>query len=354
MRRFLINAGVFCVVLVCFTTPVFSQTDNNAALLPEIIRSSRFDGVIKTKLETSVENGVMRFNVRNSRVGVRGDIGEYVSYRVLVELSNEGVFQPLDLFGTLKPTKNLSILFGQQNIPFDNAYIIAPGELMFANRAFLGKFFTPGTRDMGAVVQYRFRIGNFPMEGQAGMFNGGVINQPRWTDKPSFALRLIAGSMTGFRTTAKVYRYNREQQVNTQALNNLYIAADARYANNKMRIETEVMNRHSYITGLDLFGTYIQGAYTFDMPNKEALIRTLSPAARLDAMGYDVFNSGFDVTRFTVGLNFGLTFLPFDSILRIDYEQYFVQKGLDFPDFVYPRDDYVTDNKVTIELIVKF
>ena len=291
----------------------------------------------------------MRFNVRNTRVGVRGDIGEYLSYRMQVEFSNEGVFQPLDLFGTMKLTKNLSFLFGQQNIPFDNNYVISPGEMMFANRTFVGKFFTPGTRDIGAVMQYRFRIGSFPLEGQAGMFNGGTINQPNWSDKPSFAFRMIAGSMSGFRSSAKIYRYNNERR------DLLFWGTDVRYANNRLRLEAELMNRRSYTTGLDLLGAYIQGLYTFDLPNPNGMFRNISPAVRFDAMGYDAWNNGFDVSRLTAGIQFGLTFIPLDSLFRIDYEQYFVQDGLVFPDFQIPgRDDHVTDNKVTIELIVRF
>jgi len=344
------NNVIKCVItmllMICFSFPAFSQTDNDStvAALPAIVKSSRFDGVIKTKVETSTGSGVVRFNVRNSRIGVRGDIGEYLSYRVQVELSNEGVFSPLDLFGTLKPTKNFSFLFGQLNIPFDNSYIITPDEMMFANRAFVGKFFTPGTRDIGAVAQYRFRLGGFPMEGQAGIFNGGRINDPQWTDRPSYACRLIAGKMDGFRSTAKIYKYNSEQH-------DLFMwGADIHYANSRLHVEAEMMNRHSNTTGLDLFGTYIQGAYTFGLRDAK-MFHTLTPAARWDAMGYDVWNSNFDVKRITVGINFGLTFIPYESVFRIDYEHYFAQKN--FPDFEN-RDLHVADNKLMVELVVKF
>ena len=333
---------IIFMFFIFLSVNTFSQEQS----LPAIIKTSKFDGTIKTKLEICPDSSVMRFNVRNARIGVRGDIGERLSYRVQVDLSNEGAFSPLDMYATLKPTKNFSFLFGQQNIPFDNNYIITPAELMFANRAFLGKYFSPGTRDIGAVAQYRFHIGGFPMEGQAGMFNGGKINAPQWTDKPSFALRLIAGSMDGFRSTAKIFKYNNEQ-------NNLFLwAADLHYANDRLRLETEVMNRHSNTTDSDLFGTYIQGSYTFALQNA-MMFHCITPALRWDAMGYDVWNNNFDVKRITAGIQFGLTFIPYDSLIRIDYEQYFKRNGIDFPDFAN-RDKYVADNKVTLELVVKF
>ena len=335
--------------MMCLSVSAFSQmnTDSATATLPAIVKTSRFDGVIKTKVETSTEAGVIRFNVRNSRIGVRGDIGEYLSYRVQVELSNEGVLAPLDLFGALKFTKNFSFLFGQQHIPFENHYIITPSEMMFANRAFVGKFFTPGTRDIGAVAQYKFRIGNFPMEGQAGIFNGGRINDPQWSKQPTFACRLIAGKMDGLRSTVKIYRFNDERQRDL-----FFWGTDIHYANSRLCVEAEIMNRRSNTTGLDLFGTYIQGAYSFGLPNAK-MFHSLTPAARWDAMGYDVWNSNFDVKRITVGINLGLTFIPYDSVFRINYDHYFVQKGINFPDFDN-RDLHVADNKVTVELVVRF
>ena len=341
--------AVNILLMACLTVPVFSQTgvDSAAFESPAVVKSPRFDGVIKTKFETSTESGVMRFNVRNSRIGARGEIGQYLAYRVQVELSNEGTFSPLDLHGILKPTKNISILFGQQNIPFDNHYVITPAEMMFANRAFVGKYFTPGTRDIGAVAQYRFRIGGFPIEGQAGIFNGGRINNPVWSKYPSFACRLIAGRMDGFRSTAKIYRFNNEDRLDL-----FFWGADVHYAKNGLRVQAELMQRHSYITDLDLTGTYIQSAYTIGLPNAK-MFHSLTPAARWDAMGYDAWKSKFDVKRLTVGINLGLSFL-YDSVIRLDYEHYFVQKGIEFPDFVVDRDLHVTDNKITVELVVRF
>jgi len=338
-----------CALFTLFFLSVhaFSQTsgDSAAPSAPEIDRTPKFDGSIKTKLETSVEAGVVRFNVRNSRVGLRGDVSPYLSYRLQVEFSNEGTFSPLDMFGTIKPFQNFSLLFGQQLVQFDNVYIITPAEMMFANRAFVGKYFTPGTRDLGAVAQYKFSVGDFPMEGQAGVFNGGRINDPQWTDNPSYSMRLIAGSMNGFRTTAKIYKYNSE-------LRDLFFwGADVHYARDRLCLQAELMNRHSNDTGLDLLGAYVQGSYTLGLPNSK-MFHSLTPAARWDAMGYDVWNTSFDVKRITAGVSFGLSHIN-NSTLRVNYEHYFTPKYLHFPDFDN-RDPHVADNKVTVELVVRF
>ena len=341
------------LIIICISVNVFSQTSTDSIFSsPKLIdKSLSFDGTLKTRIEMSTDSGMIRFNVRNTRFGFRGNISEELSYRVQMELSNEGVFQILDIYGTLKPTKNFSFLLGQQLIPFENSYIITPSELMFANRTFVGKFFTPGTRDIGAVAQYKFSIGGFPMEGQIGLFNGGRINNPTWTSRPSFACRLIAGSMDGFRASAKVYKYYREPLPNVSELNILLTGTDVHYDNNRLRVEAELMNRHSYNDGLDLSGAYIQGAYTVGLPNAK-MFNCLTPVLRWDAMGYDFWKSSFDVNRLTAGINFGLTIIPFDSLIRINYEQYFVPDGLVFPDF--DNLQHVADNKLTVELLIKF
>ncbi len=305
----------------------------------------RFDGTIKAKYEVSATDGMMRFNVRNSRLGLRGEIGDYVAYRIQVELSNEGVFSPLDLYGTLKPWKGFYLHLGQTHVPFDNDYIISPNKTLFANRAFVGKFFTPGSRDIGAVAGYKFRAG-IPWEAQAGVFNGGKINNPQWTDRPSYAARLIAGTMQGWRSSVKIYRYR------SQTLDQFFWGADLRYATDRLRIETEVMHRHSYTLDRNLLGAYLEGAYAFDF-NALKIFHYLTPALRWDAMGYQKGNNVFDVNRLTAGLNFGLSKVPYKSTIRIDYEQYFVRKGTDFIDFE-DRDTHVADNKFTIELMLTF
>jgi hypothetical protein len=314
--------------------------------MPALREWMKFDGAIKTKLEISADSGAMRFNVRNSRMGLRGDFGEYVSYRIQVELSSEGSFAPLDLFGTLKPAKGLSINFGQTSVPFENAYIITPAEMMFSNRAFVGKFFTPGSRDIGAVVQYKFALWKTPFEFQAGTFNGGKINNPQWTNRPSYAFRMIAGKMDGFRTSAKIYRYTGE------SLELFLWGADVHYAGKRLRLEAEIMNRkHENSRQEDLFGAYIQGSYLFNL-KKTAMIHSIFPSLRWDAMGYGFNKNGPDVNRITAGLNLGLTLKPFESVLRLDYEQYFVRNN-DFPEFDN-RDPHVSDNKFTVELLLKF
>jgi len=345
VKKFSIFASLYIALLL----PLYLFGQNSDSLktnLPELRKWMQFDGVLKNKFEVSTNTGVMRFNIRNSRAGVRGDLGAYVSYRMQIEFSNEGSFSPLDLYGVLKPAKGLSFLFGQMLLPFENAFIVNPAEMLFANRAFIADYFTLGARDMGLMMNYKFLLGSFPMEAQTGIFNGRSINNPRWTEQPSYGFRLIAGTMERFRATAKILRYHNEQ------LNRFLWGADLHYAHERFRVEAEFRNGKTISSKQNLSGAYIQGAWYYYL-HRDGMFHYISPAFRWDGMGYDVWDRGVGVNRITLGLDFGLALKPFESVLRLNYEHFFVQKDA-FLTFFENRDPYVADNKITLELLIKF
>ena len=306
----------------------------------------KFDGTLKTKLEWNINNnGDLRFNLRNSRVGFRGELGQYVMFRVQVELNSEGDFRVLDGFGTIKPSSNFSVNFGQTAVPFENQYLITPSEMMFANRAFIGKFFTPGSRDIGIVAMYQTG-GVFPLTVEGGFFNGNAINNPVWTDNPSYAFRLTGGSLKNFKTSAKVYRYPAREW--------LLYGADISYCRGDWLLQAEVMNRYNYndaviATSKNYTGAYIQSSYTISRDFWK-IFHGLIPALRWDAMNH-TFSNGIDVNRITAGLGFALSKKPFSSLIRIDYEHYFLHN--DLPELT-SLDEHVKGNKLTLELLLKF
>jgi hypothetical protein len=288
----------------------------------------------------------MRFNLRNARFGIKGDLSDYAGYRFQVDFCAEGAFTPLDFYGILKPAKNLSLQFGQMVIPFENSYIVTPGEMMFSNRVFISEYFTPGARDMGLMMGYKFLLNAFPFEAQAGMFNGGKMNVPEWTGCPSYTFRLIAGSMDGFRASAKIYRYPNKQR------NQFFWAADLHYAQKSYRIEAEVMNQRTVTTKEDLFGGYLQGAWYYYL-KREGFFHHLSPTFRWDSMGYDVLSSGFGTHRATLGINLGLSPKSIRSVLRFEYEHYLLKENAKELYFS-GRDIYAAENKFIMEFLITF
>ncbi len=97
----------------------------------------------------------------------------------------------------------------------------------------------------------------------------------------------------------------------------------------------------------DLLAYYVQGAYV--LPVNTRFFDYVQPAARWDAIDDTQGEDGFDVKRITAGLGFGFNQERFSSILRIDYEWYFVNNTL--PIFV---NDEMDSDKITVELLFTF
>lgn len=316
-----------------------SAQNTDSILYPKF----KVDGTLKNKFERATDTGMSRFSVRNSRIGVKGDINAYSSYRVQVELSNEGKFSVLDLSGTLKPVEGLSLTLGQTSIPLFNTYIVSPSEMMFANRAFLGKYFL-STRDLGVTGKYGFEIGNLPVNLEAGMFNGNTINNPVWKNNLSYGGRVALGKMQGLRFTAKMYNYP-----NNDSTHFVFYGADLRYERNNWKVETEIMKQKSKTeNNSDMLSYYLQGAYL--IPVKTKMFEFIKPAVRWDAIDERSNEPGFDVNRLTAGLGFGFTQKQFSSILRFDYEWYFVNHEMS----IFSKNAEMDADKFTIELLFTF
>ncbi len=304
----------------------------------------RIDGVMKNKFEYAFETSNTRFSVRNSRIGVRGNLAEPVSYRAQLELSDNGNFRVLDLYGTLHLAKGLKLSLGQNSIPLFNSYVVNPGAMMFANRAFLAKYFL-GTRDIGALAEYAFRTGGCPVSLEFGLFNGNAINAPVWREQLSYGGRLQLGSMKGLRATAKFYDYPQSNE------NHLFLyGADLRYESSNWKVETEIMKRDDKINSANnMLSYYIQGAYALPL-NFGKIFKHIIPAARWDAIDQSLHQGGFDVNRLTVGLGFGFKQKLFSSLIRLDYEKYFVNRNLP----ALGSSAEMDSDKLTLELLLTF
>ena len=304
------------------------------------------DGWLKGKYEYATSADKSRFSVRSSRIGVKGNLTKQFSYRALVELNDNGALKPLDLYAGFNPIEGLTITFGQRTIPLFNAYTVIPADLMFSNRAFLGKYLM-ATRDIGVLAMYAFNIGTLPASAEFGLYNGNVINDPAWHDTPSYGGRLAFGNMKGFRTTYKFYNHTSQKNPD---IHYLTYGADLRYEGDNWKAETEIMKRDDKALDMEnLLSYYLQGAYAF--PLKEHYIfKSVVPAFRWEGIDLKSDLKGFDVNRLTLGLGFGLTKEHFSSILRFDYEKYLVNNRLGIMSLTPEMDS----DKFTVELLLRF
>ena len=85
-------------------------------------------------MEIDLNRGEYRFNVRNSRFGVRGNVSRNMSYRLQVDFSNEGKVSILDSYVAYK-THGFEAIIGQQQYHFSTDLDRGPSTNMFATAA---------------------------------------------------------------------------------------------------------------------------------------------------------------------------------------------------------------------------
>ncbi|MCK9628125.1 MAG: hypothetical protein M0R37_05995 [Bacteroidales bacterium] len=327
---------LFTVLTLLLSQSTFSQTRNKE--VPFSI-----DATLKTRYEWATETSTSRFSVRNSRLGLTGKITSQLSYRAQLELSSDGKFEVLDLYGNFSLPSGFIFSFGQTSIPLFNSSQITPSQMVFANRSFVGKFNT-GSRDIGLLTTFKRDMADVPVMLQLGLFNGTTINNPKWTGRFSYNGRVMLGDDIGWRASAKFTRFPLSAEKDY-----MIYGADVRFSNTQLKVEAEAMNRYNYYNDINRFTAYVETSIKFPV-NGEKIVKAVIPAIRWDGIGESLQNKGLDANRLTAGLSFALTEAPFNSLLRLDVEKYFIKREIsDFSLY-----DELDSDKITIELLIVF
>ncbi|HNY14378.1 MAG TPA: porin [Bacteroidales bacterium] len=293
------------------------------------------DAVLKVKTEYDLDNSLVRFEVRNARFGLKGKINEFMSYKIELDLSDEGKMKMLDAYVRLTPLKNLDIYMGQRKIPFSTDYMRNPAENIFANRSFLAKYINDGMRDIGFYLDYKF--GNsVPVDILLGAVNGTGNNNPQWIERPNLVSRVVFGRETGFRATGNLYYGEAENKDNLA----LY-GGELRYNNGNFLIESEYISRN-WTDSIPIHddGLYVHSYYNVILTDK--IVKIITPTVRWDYMGDLLCSGRIDASRMTLGVNIGFEPKQFYSEIRLNYENYFKSS---IP---------IHTDKLTLEFIARF
>ncbi len=354
------------------------QADSSATAIDY---KPQLEGAVKVKFELSTYDGKFRFNVRNSRFGIKGNASRHMSYKVQVDFNNEGKLSVLDAYAAYNQG-HFEVVLGQQQYKFSPDLDRGPSTNHFANRSFLSKYLTSyysidaegkatvktiGSRDIGARLTYHSHT-NVPFRLILGAFNGSGINNPEWQNNVNVLTRLEVGNATQGLCGAVSYYHGQSPSVtrpdgedgtisyhqNMQliggglAYRNGPIYAEAEYAQRRLKAaENQVEVMHA---------AYVQGYYRFAMPREHSVVRYLAPLCRWD-MGQNVDylnlntekHEWFSANRMTLGLNIGFIEKMLRSELRINYEKYWVKKRPS--DFAQ---NPLLQDKVTLEVVVTF
>lgn len=319
------------MLAMCVALPVMAEDDED-----KVDRTPEVHGTIRGKYEYQPEEGQGRFQVRNARMSLDGDLNKVVSYKVEIDLSDEGKIKMLDTYTRIKPLRGLDFTIGQMRAPFTIDAHRSPHLQYFANRSFIAKQ-VGNVRDVGATIGYSFNVG-FPIILQAGMFNGsGLTNQKDfWTNNINFSAKAQLFFPRGFNLTLST------QKIRPDNVSVMMYDAGAYYHAHGWHAEVEYLYKHyghgafKPVHALDAFVSY-------DIPLRKCFFTKISPLIRYDYMsdhsdglrynaegGEDVEGAlvinDYQRSRITGGVTLSLD-LPFVSDIRLNYEKYFYRDG---------------------------
>lgn len=377
----------FMLLLLLSATTINAQESSKtteSSETTEISYTPELYGVVKVKMEMSTDNGLYRFDVRNSRIGIKGNASERMKYAIQIDYNDEGSVSILDSWVGYSAS-GFEFKLGQQQHHFSVDTDRGPSSNPFSNRSFLAKYLTSyfgttsngtsydsyvktiGSRDIGAYMSYS--IPNTIIKLSAGLFNGTGANNPEWSQNNNFIARLDIGGKEGLyggvswytgqtKTTSEATLGSDGIYVDTpiKQLVDMYDGYIA-YSKNDLFLEAEYAQRRIDNNG-ELYllqAGYLHATYRIAIKNSE-IFKYFSPHLRWD-MGdnvdyYDYVTESIDrytASRMTYSLNFGLSEKRIHSELRLAFEDYFVRDNpADF------AENMLLHDKFTIEFVAAF
>ncbi|MDR3188083.1 MAG: OprO/OprP family phosphate-selective porin [Prevotellaceae bacterium] len=343
-------------LLLTSAMPLLAQPDTSTT---KVDYAPKIDGVLKVKFEESLYDSRMRFDVRNSRFGVRGKTSEHMSYRTQVEFNNEGKLSVLDAYVAYQ-LPLVEVALGQQRYAFSTDLGRSPIQNIFANRTFVAKYTvcyadsssrgairSLGSRDIGGLLTVNLRRW-LPVALKLGLFNGSGINTPAWQEALNVSAKVEYGGERGLQAAASYYS---GQTPYAQPV--AMWSGELRYIARSFTLDGEAAQRALRRNGAQeiLTSAYLQGFYSFYFkPNRFA--KYLAPTLRYDVIRngcYDGAIGLFDAQRVSIGANLSVAQKAFQGEIRASFEKYIIsRKPSDF------STNPLLHDKVTIEMVVAF
>lgn len=346
------KARFIALLMVLFfvaATPVAMNADTNEGKdTTKVDYRPKLHGTIRAKYEYQPQISKGRFQVRNARVSIDGNVARTVSYKAEIDLSDEGQIKMLDAFARWKPIDGGSFTIGQMRVPFTIDAHRSPHQQYFANRSFIAKQ-VGNVRDVGATLGYKFNP-LFPITIEFGVFNGsGLTNQKDfWSGQINFSGKLQLQVLNELNVVLSV------QKIKPETINIYMYDAGVTWKWQNWTAEAEFLhkvysdNSFQSVQAVDAFVNY-------DFMIRKKLLHKISALARFDYMGDHsdgtldeqgkLYITDYERKRITAGVTLSIA-KPFRADLRLNYEQYFYNEGAQVK--------VSEQNKIVAEVMVRF
>lgn len=316
-------------------------------------------GILRGKYEYEHDIDAGRFEVRNARISVEGNLPLRSGYKLEVDLCDETSIKMKDAWVRVNPWETLQISIGQQRLPFSIDAHRNPSDQYFANRSFIAKQ-TGDARDVGLLVGYTTPMA-FIQGGKvimnAGLFNGSNLDnqQNAWHSDWNYSARLQFIPIKGI---ALVPSIQHTAIANRKAH---YTSFDfgTYYETDFFHFEVEYLRKHYNNNAFDDCNA-INAMILYNKPIKNKSIESISLLGRYDYMDdHSDGKSGFEETdptrlvisdyarhRMTLGITLAVRNKYFPTDLRFNYEKYW------YPDNGKPKES--EQDKLVAEIMIKF
>lgn len=286
-------------------------------------------GTIRAKYEWQTATNESRFQVRNARFSITGNVLPFVAYKAEIDLSDEGVIKMLDAYTRIFPIKDLNFTIGQMRVPFTIDAHRSPHLLFFANRSFIAKQ-VGNVRDVGATLAYGRKDLATPFSIEAGLFNGsGLTNQKEWHKVMSYSIKGQLWFAKDFNLTVG------NQMIKPQDIRLNMYDIGMFYDNKKIHLEAEYLYKtysnqsHEAVHALNAFACYYiplkKIFHQMSVGARYDMMTDHSDGKNLDGDTYLLPTTDFARHRLTGGITFSFT-KKFVADIRLNYEKYFYKK----------------------------
>lgn len=306
------------------------------------------NGTLRAKYEYQTSMGAGRFEMRNARVSITGNVLPIVAYKAEVDLSDEGQIKMLDAYARIFPVKGLIVTAGQMRVPFTIDAHRSPHQQYFANRSFIAKQ-VGNVRDVGLTLGYEFPTQK-PVTLEAGLYNGtGLTNQKVWHKEVNYSAKAIFFPVEGWNLTLSVQGIQPEEVWMRSYDIGTY------YEFGRFHIEGEYLyKQYSDKAFKDVHAA--DAFINYDLPLRKTFTK-ISFLARYDMMTdqsdaktYDEQTGELAITdykrhRVTGGITLSMS-KAFRTDLRLNFEKYF------YPEGCIAKES--EQDKVVLELMVRF
>lgn len=304
----------------------------------------KIHGVVRTRYEGSWDpSWVQRFQVRNARVSVEGNVLQNLSYFIRVDVCDRGKFKFLDAYANWGFLRSWKLQAGQFRVPFGVACFRGPGTYIFANRTYLVKYMA-NIRQVGARIGW-YGTPGIPLTIEAGVFNSKPNGDHSvWQNSMDFAAKAV-------------------WKIKNVSLSASYLSMKP-YAVRTNHVDAAVVWQTGrwYVEGEYQHESYADGAFdathgwealaSYTLPLNSKTFNFLSFQGRYD--GINDYSTGAKndegrltvntcaQQRITLGASLGFLQKPVKALVRLNFEKVFSDESVDHGD------------RIVAELVVKF